>query len=307
MGCFHDGEKALEEVNLMHIEVLKACGKSDQIINDMVPIITAMLDEVIEDRPSAKKVRKSCLSALQRARELSAPVVSQIPVAFRTRKEIMSQPQPSLEIRHATNGHGLGIDVPDSPQTPMTQSTRDLESDTQDLPVADLRLSYIHRKNPSIDAVMSSPSPTYRSYDTPNGLIKAGIEPSHGWLSETPVPLRTNSGEVQRQRSVIDRHQKSSAFMANGLSSPPEGNVTLAGPANGLAGRSKKMNHGLPQAAQAHHQKTERFATIDEVSIQIQRKKNKVPTTSTFEDLLSLNSLRNRDQVREISKVTRSS
>jgi len=65
-GCFHDGERVLSAVKLMHEEVRTSCGDDLPVLSDLALIIEDMLssDSV---RPSAPEVRRRLLRVIRDA------------------------------------------------------------------------------------------------------------------------------------------------------------------------------------------------------------------------------------------------
>jgi serine/threonine protein kinase len=102
VGCFHDGVKALEEVHAMHNQVVRACGRSDYIIHELVPIILGMLEEDPKQRFSAKEVRMKCRQALDRADKSLATEGSEFSSLFRTEGEATPHPETPKETNSIT-------------------------------------------------------------------------------------------------------------------------------------------------------------------------------------------------------------
>jgi serine/threonine protein kinase len=125
VGCFHDGEKLLEEVHSIHNQVIGACGRSDYIIYELVPIIVDMLEVDPRDRPSAMKTQKKCHQALDRATRMSATEENSFPPAFRNMDAKLQTPQ---EVYHPSFEHGLGIDG--ATKAPATEGRHDPNIDS---------------------------------------------------------------------------------------------------------------------------------------------------------------------------------
>lgn len=304
MGCFHDGERVLDEVRLMHNQVLRASGRSDQIISDMVSIITNMLDEISEGRPTAKLVRRQCQKALQRAEDLIATERVSFPNAFLTEDESRTQPRTPPEVPDKSDRRGLGIHV--RPQSSFVASCPEpAEQSSSSASGSPRHSTDPYSKHNSIDTMISTGSPISTNRPTSGRLSGQNLEPirgtppaspgslfqnspSEGFPSHTPYTMNT---QLPYRNGTIPTMDSAGLTIRNGKSSTGQPNPQV----NGAAHTSQRLPHvsvTQPQVGTKPH------ATIEEVFVAIQKKKSGLYCGSILRDLQNLSSLNDRDQVR---------
>jgi hypothetical protein len=288
----------------MHDQVLRACAPSDYIIHALVPIIMDMLEEDPNERPTAKKLRTKCHQALDRATKLSVTGGNTFPIAFRMQAEMTAQLQTPQEQEHPcpTDYHGLGI--VGSSQTPFQQPASPVAPNCgiRNSPNSIRHSRSQYNGNNSIDIIIDERSRLCRSPDFESLSLRTGIGPDHRqalphvtWStanlsspeypdSATRIPYDDSQIHSTRESSLHGNHQ------------PSYNEVSVAGGTEVLS--SPQSGSEMYEKQRGAETETGSHATIDMVDDLIQKRKNKVPTNSIFEELRSLPSLQKRDQVR---------
>lgn len=250
------------------MEVLTACARSDYIIIDMVTIIEEMLEQDKQERPSAKDLRRRCQKALKKADDLLATGGNSYPPAFRTTSEFHLQPRTPPEPPPRLDRRGLGIHVSPSGVVNGSGSPEPLGKGFASLPSSARQSELDHNYALSIDSLASERSPSG----------------SHGFENSAGSPQYSSTqqfvGAVGKRPAT---NEPGSHTGSNGI--PTAGSIT--------------RNDEVPfkTQTQPQHSETKRHTTIDEVHSWILKKKSGARIYSTFEDLLTLRTLRNRDQV----------
>jgi hypothetical protein len=144
----------LREVRSMHFEVIRASGKFDYIINDLVPIIESMLDHDVEERPSAKQVRKACRSALDRANGVLEKDTNVLPEAFRMEPEVTLRSRKIPRVSGSPDQYGLGVVLPHRPHAPLATQSEPVTNGVYSTPYSN-RAPGRNSKQRSIDTVFS--------------------------------------------------------------------------------------------------------------------------------------------------------
>jgi hypothetical protein len=299
VGCFHDGREVLREVHAMHEQVVRACGRSDYIITELVPIIAEMLEEYPEERPSAMRLRRKCQQALDRATKLN------FPSAFLTEAEAEPTALSQLpqKVPCTSQYRGLGIDGSHQKPFQLQASPAATERNFQS-PRSSTRHSrpFCNEKNP-IDPVMDDRSPTFRFSHWGDLSTRTDVGPSHHRApghctspaanftspaspnSAMQSPYLKSQTHSDRESITLNHHRES-------CSGTPAAHDTEVLPVL----QSQSLACEKPQQVQRSP-----HATIDEVHDLIKKRKNGVPTKSpTLDDLRRLPSLQKRDQVRTL-------
>jgi hypothetical protein len=267
----------LREVRSMHFEVIRASGKFDYIINDLVPIIESMLDHDVEERPSAKQVRKACRSALDRANGVLEKDTNVLPEAFRMEPEVTLRSRKIPRVSGSPDQYGLGVVLPHRPHAPLATQSEPVTNGVYSTPYSN-RAPGRNSKQRSIDTVFSDEK-----------------------IQQTPElsDLHISVNEADKVLGNDDTAVPGSPPAQNVWRTSPQQNEPRhkSHPSGDLRGRSERTSlQGQPNA--------ERRATIDEVHTWILEKKRlRGHIHPTFEDLLSEckgRILKRRDQVKTV-------
>ncbi|KAH7393820.1 hypothetical protein DE146DRAFT_616618 [Phaeosphaeria sp. MPI-PUGE-AT-0046c] len=198
VGCFHNGEKVLAEVRWMHNEVLRACGRDDYFINEMVAIVTDMLDEVV-DRPSAKMVRRRCRQAIQRADELT----TSFPTIFLKESELMSRPRTPPEVPPGFGHSGLHIDLNSQPNVHASERPRSAEHSPSSPSGSFERSVYTRNPHNSIDTMMSCGSPISKYHRTSGRLSSSDLDPIHGMETKPHATIEEVLAAIEKKKNGV--------------------------------------------------------------------------------------------------------
>jgi hypothetical protein len=290
----------LEEVSLMHIEVLRAAGNSDHIIRDLVPIVENMLYHDIKERPSAKQIRRLCQAALSRAHSLLAADPASFPTPFLTRSERASQLQtpPELPMEFDPNGLGINLSHRLSARSATSPAAVGQGIAISHRPKRPHATHATHVRQDSIDNVIAYHpstrilgSPLFGSHQNEFDMVSDHASATeHVQLTNQTMPHAT-----PRNTNTLHSHSNGSRH-ENCVTTPHlnhERQFDRSPEAGPAAQRHSTTNQNQ------HHPDLQREATIDETHLWIrERKNNRAFTNKTFEDLLSLREVKNRDQVR---------
>jgi serine/threonine protein kinase len=180
VGCFHDGVKALKEVHSMHNQVIQACGRSDNIIHELVPIISDMLDEDPRKRPSAKKVRQKCRMAFDWASRLSVTesnIISTSNAGTAKSQTPLGVPQ-NIDYSQLEDSHYL-TDVVENPSTMKSTSV----PQGSDVVIIDQAVSSTAKTNSNwkdAESSMYEPLPQARQLDSSDTATTYSLNSSIG-------------------------------------------------------------------------------------------------------------------------------
>jgi hypothetical protein len=286
-----------QEVRWFHNEVVQACGRSDYIINDLVMVVTQMLNEETADRPNANLVRKMCQQAILKACELTAS----FPPVFLTQKEARSRPQTPPEVPPGLSNGGLRIDMKSRPSVRRPERPGSAEHSPSSSSGSPERSTYTYNPHHSIDTMMSNGSPISMYHRLSGRPSSQDLDPAHGTPPVSASPL------LQDAPSEIPLSQSPDTMTAqlpyrNSAISPMNDSIPIfhnkefsIGRSNEVAQTGQSQSHVSSTQAQVERKP---YATIEEVLIAIGKKKKGVFGGPILKELLSLPSLNGRDQVR---------
>jgi hypothetical protein len=258
----------------MHVQVVRACGRSDYIVTELVPIIVEMLEEYPGKRPSAMRLRTKCQQALYRATKLSASKGITFLPAFRLQAETMAPSRTPEEVPSDSRRGGLVIQGSLYQMSFPPAASGSTGNSTGSILPSRSRFSGQNL----IDTIIADEIPPFESPSPENTLARMGMQQSDRpftahvprWARSFESPLHPDPAI---QNSYYDSHR-----------------VRRTDPAPQKTRRecpNSRMNM-IPHA------------TIDEVHRLIKRRKNTIHTDPLLEQLLRLPSLQRRDQVRTL-------